>query len=214
MAARQVRRSRMLSYVSRSGKREGRDVEAASAGDDITSLIDAAAMKAALSYEKARGWEPERQPHFNPGFDIVSRSPSGARRLIEVKGLENEWTERGIKLSHVQFSMAREHPNELWIYVVEHARDMERQRITAIGNPFGKVEEYWFDHNWRETSEEQASSRDIHLTVGLKVEHHFWGKGVVAEIKSRGAIPFVVVDFGAVEGRRGIPFNSSLKILD
>jgi hypothetical protein len=213
VAERQVRRARMLSYVSRSGTRGEGDAEAASGGDDITSLIDEAAMQAALSYEQARGWEPEQQPHFNPGFDIVSKSPSGGRRLIEVKGLEDEWTERGIKLSHVQFSMAREHPDEFWIYVIEHARDMERQRVTAIGNPFCKVEEYWFDHNWRETSEERASSRDIHLKVGLKVEHHLWGKGVVVEIKSRGAIPFVVVDFGAVEGRRGIPFNSSLKII-
>jgi hypothetical protein len=213
MEERQVRRSRMLSYVARRGMRGDGDAEATSAGDDISDLIDAAAMKAALNYEKARGWDPEQQPHFNPGFDILSKSPSGGRRLIEVKGLENKWTERGIKLSHVQFSMAREHPDEFWIYVVEHARDLEHQRVTAIGNPFSKVEEYWFDHNWRETSEERASSHDIHLRVGLKVQHHLWGKGVVTEIKSRGMIPSVVVDFGAIEGRRAIPFNSSLKIL-
>lgn len=213
-AERQVRRSRMLSYVSRCGMRGDGDAEGASAGDDISDLIDAAAMKAALNYEKARGWDPEQQPHFNPGFDIVSKSPSGGRRLIEVKGLANKWTERGIKLSRVQFSMAREHPDEFWIYVVEHARDLEHQEVTAIGNPFGKVEEYWFDHNWRETSEERASSRDIHLRLGLRVEHRVWGKGVVTEIKSRGLIPSVVVDFGVIEGRRAIPFNSWLKILD
>jgi hypothetical protein len=213
-AERQVRRSRMLSYVSRSGTRGDGDAGPATGTEDISDLIDAAAMKAALSYEQGRGWEPERQPHFNPGFDIISKSPSGGRRLIEVKGLDDEWTERGIKLSHVQFSMAREHPEEFWIYIVEHARDLERQRVTAIGNPFGKVEEYWFDHNWREASEERASSRDLHLKEGLKVRHQTWGKGVVVEIKSRGLIPFIVVDFGPIEGRRGIPFNSSLKILD
>jgi len=213
-AERQVRRSRMLSYVSRNGTRGDGDASPAAGTEDISDLIDAAAMKAALSYEQGRGWEPERQPHFNPGFDIISKSPSGGRRLIEVKGLDDEWTERGIKLSHVQFSMAREHPEEFWIYIVEHARDLERQKVTAIGNPFGKVEEYWFDHNWREASEERASSRDLHLKEGLKVQHHTWGKGVVVEIKSRGLIPFVVVDFGSLEGRRGIPFNSSLKILD
>lgn len=213
-AERQVRRSRMLSYVSRNGTRGDSDASTASGSDDIADLIDAAAMKAALNYEQGRGWEPERQPHFNPGFDIVSKSPIGERRLIEVKGLDDEWTERGIKLSHVQFSMAREHPDEFWIYIVEHARDLERQKVTAIGNPFNKVDEYWFDHNWREAAEERASARDLHLKEGLKVQHHFWGKGVVVEIKSRGLIPFVVVDFGSLEGRRGIPFNSSLKILD
>lgn len=167
-----------------------------------------------MIYEEARGWMPERQPHFNPGFDIVSKSPAGQRRLIEVKGLENEWTERGIKLSRVQFSMAREHPGDFWIYVVEHARDLERQRVTAIGDPFGKVDEYWFDHNWREMSDERASGREIHLRVGLKVEHHLWKTGTIVEVKSRGAIPFVVVDFGKIEGRRGIPFNAQLKIID
>ena len=213
-AERQVRRSRMLSYVSRSGSRGNGDDGATSVSDDVSDLIDAASIKAVLGYEQSRGWEPDRQPHFNPGFDIVSRSPSGDRRLIEVKGLDDEWTERGIKLSHVQFSMAREHPDEFWIYVVEHARNLERQRVTAIGNPFGKVEEYWFDHNWRQASDERASSREIHLKVGLKVEHQIWREGVIIEIKSRGAIPFVVVDFGSIEGRRGIPFNSLLKILD
>lgn len=209
-----MRRSRMLSYVSRSGHHRDGDAASASGMDDISAMIDAAAMNAAMNYEQIRGWEPERQHHFNPGFDIVSRSSSGGRRLIEVKGLEGEWTERGVKLSHVQFSMARDHPDEFWIYIVENARDLERQRVTAIGNPFSKVEEYWFDHNWRGDSEEHASSREIHLKVGLKVEHEVWRKGVIVEIKSRGAIPFVVVDFGAIEGRRGIPFNSSLKILD
>lgn len=211
---RQARRSRMLSYVSRSGERAEDDAGTASVACDVSDQIDAAAMKAALSYEQGRGWAPERQPHFNPGFDIVSKSPDGRRRLIEVKGLENEWNERGIKLSHVQFSMAREHPDEFWIYVVEHARDLERQRVTAISNPFGKVEEYWFDDNWRNVSEEGAMAREIHLKVGLKVEHHAWGKGTVVEIKSRGVIPFVVIDFGPIEGRRGLPFRSSLKILD
>nr|CAD6615749.1 hypothetical protein RTCK_02929 [Rhizobium sp. TCK] len=213
-ADRQARRSRMLSYVARSGARGDGDAAVASGTGDLSDQIDAAAMKAALRYEEARGWVPERQPHFNPGFDIASKSPGGERRLIEVKGLENEWTERGIKLSHVQFSMAREHPGEFWIYVVEHARDLERQRVTAIGNPFSKVDEYWFDHNWREMSEERASAREIHLKVGLQVEHHFWKKGTIVEIKSRGAIPFVVVDFGRIEGRRGLPFNAELKIID
>lgn len=210
----QTRRSRMLSYVARSGARGDGDAAVAPGTGDLSDQIDAAAMKAALSYEETRGWVPERQPHFNPGFDISSKSPSGERRLIEVKGLENEWTERGIKLSHVQFSMAREHPGEFWIYVVEHARDLERQWVTAISNPFSKVDEYWFDHNWREMSEERASVREIHLRVGLKVEHQLWKKGTIVEVKSRGAIPFVVVDFGNIEGRRGIPFNAQLKIID
>lgn len=213
-AERQARRSRMLTYVSRASKRDEDGEGAAAEGRDLADQIDAAAMKAALQYEEGHGRQPERQPHLNKGYDIVSRSPDGSQRIIEVKGLEDEWTERGIKLSHSQFDMAREHPGEYWIYIVEYARDTDRQRVTALANPFGKVEEYWFDHGWREFSEERASSRNIRLKVGLRVEHPTWGKGVVAEIKSRGLIAEVVVDFGKIEGRRGIPFNSTLKIID
>lgn len=213
-AERQARRSRMLTYVARASQRGDDNKSAAAESRDLADEIDAAAMKAAMHYEEEFGRQPERQPHFNKGYDIVSQSADGGRRIIEVKGLEDEWTERGIKLSHSQFDMAREHPGEFWIYIVEYARDPDRQRVTALANPFGKVEEYWFDHGWREFSEERAASRDVRLKVGLRVEHPTWGKGTVVEIKSRGLIAEVVVDFGKIEGRRGIPFNSTLKMID
>ena len=83
MEERQVRRSRMLSYVSRLGVRGDGDAKVASTGDDISDLIDIEAMKAALNYEKSRGWDPEQQPHFNPGvrhrIEIAEWRPSSHR---------------------------------------------------------------------------------------------------------------------------------------
>lgn len=209
---RKARTSRMLAYVSREGDRGSGDTDHGANGGDISALVDLAAVSAALKFEQQRGWEPEEQPHNNPGYDIRSIGPKGERRLIEVKGLENEWTQRGVKLSHVQFDMAKEHPTEYWIYIVEHARDLKRQRVNAISNPFDKVEEYWFDDAWRAHSEEMASAFKINLQLGASVRHKLWGKGKIIEVKRGDFATHVKVDFG-FEGTKFIPFNSNLELL-
>jgi len=168
-----------------------------------------------LKYEHSRGWSPEEQPHGNPGYDIISTSADGtSRRLIEVKGLDGDWTERGIKLSHVQYGMAETNPEEFWIYVVENARDLQRQCVNAIANPFSKVEEYWFDNRWRQLSSEYASAEDINIIVGARVRHDLWGTGTIVDVKHHGRVPFVTVDFGRDEGRRGVFYPSGLKFVD
>ena len=210
-----ARRSRMLTYVaaasnpSESPKREGSDTQ-------VSGLIDTAAIEAALKYERARGWLPEEQPHGNPGYDVVSRTADGsARRLIEVKGLDNEWTQRGVKLSRVQYGMAETHPEEFWIYVVEHARDLERQKVNAIANPFSKVEEYWFDDNWRILAEEYATAGDLNIRIGGKVEHHFWGRGTIVGVSRHGLVQSLTIDFGSLEGKHNVPYSAkTLKFVD
>jgi hypothetical protein len=84
-----------------------------------------------VSFRGSRpGRDPVEQPQNNPGFDIVSAVADGTpRRLIEVKGLEGEWTERGVKLSHVQFATAQTYPGEYWLYVVEQ---VERDRFLSM----------------------------------------------------------------------------------
>lgn len=213
-AERQARRSRMLSYVGTSGdkpdapRRVGDD-------DDISELIDIAAITAVMKYEQARGWVPEEQPHGNPGYDIISKADDGAsRRLIEVKGLEGPWTERGIKLSHVQYRMAETYPEEFWIYVVENARDLQSQRVNAIANPFSKVEEYWFDDRWKCVSEESATARDVNIRIGAQVRHDAWGIGTIIAFERRGMMYSLTIDFGRNEGRRNVPYTSSLKFVD
>jgi len=48
-----------------------------------------------------------------PGYDIISRSGASVEeRLIEVKGLDEEWTERGVKLTRRQIMNAVEDGDE------------------------------------------------------------------------------------------------------
>lgn len=208
-AERQERRSRLLSYVNAT-TREDSSGQQGTSDEDIGSMIDDAAIEAVLKYERGAGRDPIEQPHNNPGFDIVSGSKDGVtRRLIEVKGLEGEWTERGVKLSNVQFATAQIYPGEYWLYVVEHARDLKNQRVNAIANPFSKVVEYWFDHGWKGVVEEIVAGTELNIEVGAKLVHQAWGIGTIEKIERRGIAIMLVVDFG-FEGRKYIPFNSML----
>jgi hypothetical protein len=209
---RRARTSRMLSYVAREGDRGPDDATSTSEDDDIGILVDLTAIAAAVRFEEQRGWTPEEQPHNNPGYDILSHGPDGTRRLIEVKGLESDWTERGVKLSHVQFGMAQQYPEEYWIYVVERARDLGHQRVNAIGNPFQKVDEYWFDNAWRALADEGAGAQALNVRVGAKVRHQLWGTGTIIEVKKGTIGVKVKIDFG-YEGVKFVPFNSSLELV-
>lgn len=212
-AERQERRSRLLSYVNAT-TREGYSGDHGQSAEDIGTLIDDAAIKAVLKYERRAGRDPIEQPHYNPGFDIVSGSKDGlSRRLIEVKGLEGQWTERGVKLSHVQFATAQTYPGEYWLYVVEHARDLKNQRVNAIANPFSKVIEYWFDHGWKGVVEETVAAPDFNLEVGGKLKHFSWGIGTIEEVHRHGMAISLLMNFG-FQGRKMIPFNSYLEFVD
>lgn len=208
-----ARRSRLLSYVSATSQ-DGSSGKQDASSEDIGSLIDAAAIEAVLKYERRAGRDPVEQAHSNPGFDIVSDSKDHSpRRLIEVKGLEGEWTERGVKLSPVQFAMAQSHPDEYWLYVVERARDLKNQRVNAIVNPFSKVVEYWFDHGWKGVIEEGLGAADLNLQPGTKLKHSLWGIGTIEKVERRGILISLLMDFG-YQGRKMIPYNSSLTFLD
>ncbi|MES2256454.1 MAG: DUF3883 domain-containing protein [Pseudomonadota bacterium] len=210
----QTRRSRMLTYVS-TGQNHSEAANRDGDDNNVSGEIDRAAVAAALKYEQARGWVAEEQLHGNPGYDIISRAAeSTARRLIEVKGLAGEWTPRGIKLSHVQYGMAERHPDEFWIYIVENAPDLQRQRVSAIANPFSKVEEYWFDSGWKGISEEIATAEVLNIRVGARVSHSLWKTGVITAVERRGIAWMLTIDFGPLEGRRYIPYNSGLSFVD
>lgn len=208
----QTRRSRLLAYVaSHAHSTTRQDTDTSSRADG--AQIDIAAIEAVLRYERAAARLPVEQSHTNPGFDIRSAAADGTgTRLIEVKGLAADWNERGVKLSSVQFGMAQEHPEQFWIYVVENARDMERQKVHAVANPFSKVVEYWFDHGWQATAEEKADGRQMNLRPGVKLRHRVWGVGTVDKIERRGTQDFVTITF-PIDGRKSIPFNAMLSFV-
>ena len=205
---------RRYSYVS-DGNGALKSINATIPSKLIIDQIDAAAIKAVVEYEQDRGWTTEIQPHKNPGFDIKSFGPNGERRLIEVKGIDGHWNEGwGTKMSHVQFKMAQDNPDEFWLYVVERARDVSEQRLSAIRNPFQQVKEYWFDYSWQDCSEETANLRDSSVQEGVKVLHELWGTGTIERVDKKGLEISVLINFGELNGKKFIPFNDRLKLLD
>lgn len=210
----QTRRNRLLAYVVSS---KNASIDSNGSTDRAraeAAKIDIAAIEAALKYERNARRVPVEQSHSNPGFDIRSAHEDGAgSRLIEVKGLASGWNERGVKLTGVQYEMAREHPEQFWIYVVENARDLEKQKVHAIANPFSKVAEYWFDHGWSGTAEETGGARELNLVAGVRLKHRVWGIGTVISVERKGAGDFVLIEF-PIDGRKNIPFNSMLTFVE
>ncbi len=211
----QTRRSRLLAYVvssknaSTDGGGNNNDRARAEA-----AKIDIAAIEAVLKYERNARREPVEQSHSNPGFDIRSAHGDGAgTRLIEVKGLASDWNERGIKLTGVQYEMAREHPEQFWIYIVENAYDLDKQKVHAVANPFSKVAEYWFDHGWSDMAEETSEARELNLVAGVRLKHRVWGIGTVIAVERKGGGDFVLIEF-PIDGRKNIPFNSMLTFVE
>lgn len=209
-----TRTSRMTTYVAKSGDRDQDDADTGRGSSDEARLIDIAAIKAALRYEEANGRDAKEQPHTNPGFDIVSTATDGSRRIIEVKGLAEEWTDRGTKLTKTQYTTAGQYRDDYWLYVVENACNTGRQRLSAIKNPFSQVDEYWFDQNWRDAAEEKNSLREINIRKGTRVRHKSFGNGTVIEVRRLGDTTEVTIDFGRVNGKKAIRYNSDLEIID
>ena len=169
--------------------------------------IDEAAMIASIEYEETGQRQVERMPHLNPGFDIISRSTtSGEKRIIEVKGLDGEWTERGVKLTRRQIINAEEYGDEFWLYVVEYALDLKNRRIHAIQNPFFKAAEFWFDSAWRDIADEKGGDLKARFVAGRKVRVEDWGEGTIVEVQHRGVISNITIDF-PILGKRNLTFN-------
>ena len=92
-STRKTRTEWMRSYVKPEKDAVGEGRKGSEPSRELISAIDEAAMKAVINYELNREFKPERQPHFNPGYDVLSRSIKSGKRLIS-QGLDGEWTLR------------------------------------------------------------------------------------------------------------------------
>jgi hypothetical protein len=173
------------------------------------TAIDEAAMKTSMEYEVVRDCNVERMPHFNPGFDIISHSKSSTeKRMIEVKGLDGEWTGRGVKLTRTQIMNAEEYGDEYWLYVVEHALDAKNRKIHAIQNPFFKAAEFWFDYVWKDLADEQGGDLRSQFAPGRKIRVENWGPGTIIDVQHRGIASNITIEF-LTHGKKNLPFNMS-----
>jgi hypothetical protein len=204
--ARNRREEWMRSYVvPANGATKGSQQKGPS--QDRINAIDAAAMQAVLDYESAAGRSPERKPHLNPGYDISSTSKDGARRIIEVKGIDGAWTERGVKLSRTQIGCARDTGNDYWLYVVENALETPKRVIHAIQDPYNKASEFWFDDVWREVADERGDLKS-RFVKGRDIIVQGFGQGRIIEVKTIGFSSELVVEF-PILGRRSLALDLS-----
>ncbi|HWQ22805.1 MAG TPA: helicase-related protein [Gaiellaceae bacterium] len=78
--------------------------------------IEAIAMREAMAYEQAHGWEPEDVSAENRGFDVLSRQRGGpAVRFIEVKGRAAVGP---IALTANEYRTAKRLGEDFWLYAV------------------------------------------------------------------------------------------------
>jgi hypothetical protein len=181
-----LRTQRLRSYVLPKGDKRNSSDQGEGSKERIDE-IDKAAMAAVVDWEGQRGFDPRVQPHYNPGFDIISEPRGGGEtRYIEVKGLAEAWTERGVKLSRTQMQFARDKGDDFWLYVVEHALDPKKRNVHAIQNPFEKSDEFWFDQGWIDIAEEKSGDQRMLLEVGRHIEVKNWGKGEILKVDRRG----------------------------
>ncbi|MGE5159000.1 MAG: protein NO VEIN domain-containing protein, partial [Gemmatimonas sp.] len=64
------------------------------------------------------------------------------------KAMKGSLEDRPVGLSSVQFEFARQHGDQYWLYIVEHAGDAARSRIVKIKDPAGRAGTFTFDKGW------------------------------------------------------------------
>jgi hypothetical protein len=124
------------------------------------TALDQAGIELVMRYERSCGRFPTEMWHTNPGFDIVSRDESGQiLRYVEVKSTGEDWGERGVALSDVQFNYAREHAELFWLYVIVRPGDQDHQ-LYRVQNPAQQVGQYVFDRGWSVVAESDDQAPD------------------------------------------------------
>ncbi len=94
--------------------------------------------------------EPDwrRTPSNNPGYDLYEVNQDDRPiRWCEVKAMSSSLQDRPVGLSTTQFDCARNHAENYWLYVVEHA-GTDGARIVRIQDPAGKARTFTFDRGW------------------------------------------------------------------
>ena len=80
--------------------------------------VEDAAMAFAIAYEEGRNWRAEDVSAQSPGYDLLSRSPAGEVRYIEVKGRAGVGA---VELSENEWLKAEQMGEAYWLYIVTDA---------------------------------------------------------------------------------------------
>ena len=186
---------RLLSYVSKKHENSV-DSDEQDGPLEHNLAVEVLARAAVCSYEKARGRVAEQMAQTHPGYDIISINPlTGEDRLIEVKGVNGEWSKTGVGLSRLQFSNAQDYGDRYWLYVVEFVSDPEHTRVHAIRSPATQVTSFMFDGNWRDAVTEERADPSSGFIPGVRIRHQDIGCGEIQDVITRGNTKLLTVLF-------------------
>lgn len=110
----------------------------------------------AKAIEKIIALEPNLQKtaEGNKGFDLYEEDAEGnVVRWVEVKSMTGSLNDRPVGLSRAQFDLASERREDFWLYVVEHASEIEAARVVKIQDPAGRAGTFTFDSGWLSIAE-------------------------------------------------------------
>jgi superfamily II DNA or RNA helicase len=92
--------------------------------------VEDAAMVRAVTYEQGRGWEVEDVSAEDRGYDLMSRSPEGEVRYIEVKGRAGVGA---VEISENEWLKAEQLGEDYWLYIVTDA--LESPALYLVQDP-------------------------------------------------------------------------------
>jgi superfamily II DNA or RNA helicase len=95
-----------------------------------SDAVEEAAMAHAMAMEQALGWQVEDVHEEDRGYDLVSYSPIGQIRYIEVKGRAGVGD---VELSQNEWLKAQQLGGDYWLYVVSNA--LTAPDLQRIQNP-------------------------------------------------------------------------------
>lgn len=143
------KRSRLRTYVTHgsvSSTKESRERR------KKWSKTDMAGVRKVIEFERRARRFPNKMPHDNPGYDIVSKDKKGqVVRYIEVKSTAGEWKDTGVALTRTQFFHAKKRRERFWLYVVERA-ERDDFKIYTIQDPAQRVDQFFYDDGWKDVA--------------------------------------------------------------
>jgi hypothetical protein len=194
-------KGRLLSYEATAAQRQQAESDGDSADDQLqpNKEIGDWAVHWVLQYERSQGRHPDPSNHIHnkPGFDVLCPAKAQQQerpRYIEVKGIDGAWDVDGVPLYPAQMAFARQHGDDFWLYVVEHARQLDKVKIHTIQNPAQKISQHRFDCGWKTVAAPPNTFKPNVPNVGSRIRWHQDGQLRTGRVAAVGPLLQVDVD--------------------
>jgi len=194
-------KGRLLSYEVTEAQRQRAERDGDNADDELrpNKEIGDWAVHWVLQYERSQGRNPDASNHIHnkPGFDVfcpVKALHQGRPRYIEVKGISGAWDVDGVPLYPAQMNFARQHGDDFWLYVVEHAREPDKVKIHTIQNPAQKITQHRFDCGWKTVAAPPNAFKANVPKVGSRIQWRQDGQLRTGRVAAVGAMLQIEVE--------------------